>query len=30
MLINVGVVVRWIIPDRRMETVIRSDRPKAE
>ena len=30
MLINVGVVVMWIIPDRRMETVIRSDRPKAE
>ena len=30
MLINVGVVVMWIVPDRRMETVIRSDRPKAE
>jgi uncharacterized membrane protein len=30
MLINVGVVVMWIVPDRRMATVIRSDHPKAE
>jgi len=27
MLINVGVVVMWIVPDRRMERVVRSDRP---
>jgi len=27
MLINVGVVVMWLVPDRRMERVIRSDRP---
>jgi TMEM175 potassium channel family protein len=27
MLINVGVVVLWIVPDRRMERVVRSDRP---
>lgn len=27
MLINVGVVVMWLVPDRRMEKVIRSDRP---
>ena len=30
MLVNVGVVVMWIVPDRRMATVIRSDHPKAE
>ena len=29
MLINVGVVVMWIVPDRRMERVVRSDRPHA-
>jgi uncharacterized membrane protein len=29
MLINVGVVVLWLVPDRRMERVIRSDRPEA-
>lgn len=29
MLINVGVVVLWLVPDRRMERVIRSDRPQA-
>jgi uncharacterized membrane protein len=27
MLINVGVVVMWIVPDRRMERVVQSDRP---
>lgn len=30
MLINVGVVVMWLVPDRRMESVIRSDRPNAQ
>ena len=25
MLIYVGVVVMWVVPDRRMERVIRSD-----
>jgi uncharacterized membrane protein len=29
MLINFGVVVLWLVPDRRMERVIRSDRPGA-
>ena len=29
MLINVGVVVMWLVPDRRMERVVRSDRPHA-
>ncbi len=29
MLITVGVVVMWLVPDRRMERVIRSDRPQA-
>ncbi|MEO8638797.1 MAG: TMEM175 family protein [Chloroflexota bacterium] len=29
MLINIGVVVMWLVPDRRMELVIRSDRPNA-
>jgi len=29
MLVNVGVVVMWIVPDRRMERVVRSDRPHA-
>lgn len=30
MLINIGVVVMWLVPDRRMESVIRSDRPNAQ
>jgi uncharacterized membrane protein len=30
MLINVGVVGLWLVPDRRMERVIRSDRPEAQ
>jgi uncharacterized membrane protein len=30
MLINVGVVVLWLVPDRRMERVIRADRPSSE
>ena len=30
MLINVGVVVLWLVPDRRMERVIRSDRPNTQ
>ena len=30
MLINVGVVVMWLVPDRRMERVVRSDRPNAQ
>ncbi|MEX0626685.1 MAG: TMEM175 family protein [Chloroflexota bacterium] len=29
MLITVGVVVMWLVPDRRMERVIRSDRPNS-
>ncbi len=29
MVITVGVVVMWLVPDRRMERVIRSDRPQA-
>jgi hypothetical protein len=27
MLIYVGVVVMWVVPDRRMERVIRADHP---
>jgi TMEM175 potassium channel family protein len=30
MLINVGVVGLWLVPDRRMERVIRSDRPSTQ
>ena len=30
MLINVGVVGLWLVPDRRMERVIRSDRTEAQ
>jgi uncharacterized membrane protein len=30
MLINVGVVGLWLVPDRRMERVIRSDRPETQ
>jgi uncharacterized membrane protein len=29
MLITVGVVVMWLVPDRRMEGVIHADRPQA-
>ena len=29
MLITVGVVVMWLVPDRRMERVIHADRPQA-
>ena len=30
MLINVSVVLLWLVPDRRMERVIRADRPSSE